>query len=150
MTRNMSRTAYYISDFDANEPRPLYFFCELPRGVKPTTLAEAIEALKPEPVLMAEQLGRTITRQGDIFAIEVPTKTRRELKAEGATFEKMGELLGTNHVATEVARMPDGTTLARGTMHHKPPWRRPDHIRAKLTDGKTWHVIVKNTVPVTR
>lgn len=142
------RTAFFISDFDANEPNPLYFFCELPRGSKPTTLAEAIECLKPEPVLLAEAEGRLVQRQGDIFAIELATVDRKALRAAGATFERMGELLHTNHVATDVAHLPNGVTVARGTLHHKPQGRRPDHIRQKLGDGKTWFVIVRNTVPV--
>lgn len=146
--RRNSRTAYFISDFDANEPNPLYFFCELPRSAKPTSLAEAIEALKPDPVLLAEQIGRRVYRQGDVFAIELPTKTRKDLRQQGARFDRMTGLLGTNHVATEVAHMPDGTTLVRGTMHHRPEWRRPDHVRLKLGDGKTWHAVVKNRVPV--
>lgn len=144
-----SRTAYFISDFDAQEPNPLYFFCELPPGVKPTTLEDAIEALKPEPVLVAEQEGRSVERQGDIFAIELAAINRKALKAANARFEKMGELLGTNHVATEVAHLPNGVTVARGTLHHRPPHRRPDHVRHKLGEGKTWHVVTKNTVPVT-
>lgn len=145
-TEERSRTTYFVSGFDHNEPRPLYFFCELPPRVRPTTLEQAYEMLKPETVRIAEQMGREVKRQGDIFAIPLERLTKRELRKQGATFEKRGELLGTNHVATEVARMPDGTTLSRGTLVHAPRLRQPDHVRCPL--GKNWHVVLKNTVPV--
>lgn len=140
------RRARFLSGFDHNETRPSYFFAELPPGATPSTVAEAYEALKPEPVKLAEGMGRDVKRQGDIFAVELRTLDKRELRKLGATFEKRGNLLGTNHVATEVARMTDGTTLARGTLTHAPADRAPDHRRVKL--GKPWHVIQKNTVPV--
>ena len=45
---------------------------------------------------------------------------------------------------------PDGTTYARGTMYHEPDiindLRPADHARVKLAD-KTWHLVVRNTVP---
>jgi hypothetical protein len=160
------RWAYYLSGFDHEEARPLYFFAELPRGHKPATVAEAYEALKPDPVRLAEQMGRPIFRQGDIFG--VPTRLdRKALKALGARIERrtMAELelepvmreiraanlpyvLNTNHTATEVAYLPDGVTLARGTMYHDPNGRRADHARRRIGDGKSWHVVIKNTVPI--
>ena len=142
------RWAYFLSGFDHNEAHRSYFFCELPRGARPKTVAEAYEALKPETVKVAEQMGREVTRQGDIFAL--PTGlTRRELRQRGATFDKRAELLGTNHTATEVANL-GGLTLGRGCLYHRPSGRAPDHARRKIGDGKTWHVIVKNTVPTER
>jgi len=55
-----------------------------------------------------------------------------------------------------VMLLPDGTTLARGTLRHKRiahTWQgvfagMPEHKRVKLGDGKTWYRVVKNTVPV--
>jgi hypothetical protein len=145
------RWAYFLSGFDHQEPMPLYFFAEMPPRVKPTTVAEAYEFLKPEPVLLAEQMERKITRQGDIFAISAPTLDKRTLRKMGATFEKRYEnkaqLLGTNHRATEVARMTNGVTLARGQLYHDPEGRDRDHIARKMGDGKGWHIIIKNTVP---
>ena len=138
------RTSYFLSGFDHNETRPVYFFCELPQGSEPTTLDEAYEVLKPETVKLAEDMGRPVTRQGDIFAVPV-TLTKRELRKQGARFEKRGRLLGTNHEATEVAYL-DKLTLARGVLWHNPEWRGPDHRRVRLHDG--WNVIVKNTVPI--
>jgi hypothetical protein len=42
-----TRTAKFLSSFDYNEPRELYFLCELPR-TSATTVEEAFEALKPK------------------------------------------------------------------------------------------------------
>lgn len=147
--RFLYRTAHFLSGFDSQERRPLYFLCELPKSARPTTVQEAYEDLKPEAVKLAETMGRNIVRQGDIFAIELADTTTRMLKSQGARFVKRGQLLGTNHVATETAYLPDGTTLARGCLYHAPDFREPDHARRKLT-GKSWHVIIKNTVPVSK
>lgn len=165
------RWSYFLSGFDLQESRRLYFFAELPRGPKPTTVAEAYEVLKPDTVKAAEIMGRDVTRQGDIFGVSMTT-TKRELRAQGATFERYSDrvtfvdvtsrdgnvysvprvipghaaLLGQNHYATEVARV-GGETFARGCLYHAPEHRDPDHARRKLGDGKAWHLIVKNTVP---
>jgi hypothetical protein len=158
LTKSHHRWAYYLSGFDHEESTPLYFFAELPRGHKPTTVAEAYEALKPDPVKLAEQMNRPIFRQGDIFG--VPTRLdAKALKAQGARLVRRGSknefrelqlpyVLNTNHTATEVAYLPDGVTLARGTMYHDPSGRRADHARRRIGDGKTWHIVIKNTVPI--
>jgi len=210
MVHPRPRVALFLSGFDENERRPLYFLCELPRiPVPPTTVREAYRDLMPETVKLAVAMGKDVKRQGDIYAI--PTDlTTRQLRRMGATFGRKnhrirftdGEpvdvygprlaryptdqerethpmdyiagighvihghqyvpkvatdlddgtetarLLGTNHVGTYVARLPNGTTLARGTMTHDPGFRGPDHSRVTL--GNTWHVILKNTVPVVR
>lgn len=72
----------WLSSFDRNEPRPLYFLCQLP-ACTATTYEEAIEALKPESVQLAEAMGRTVERQGDIFAIPMPGMTLADLKGRG-------------------------------------------------------------------
>lgn len=154
------RTAYFLSGFDENERRPSYFFCELPPKARPTTVEEALEALKPDTVKLAESMGREVKRQGDIFAIPMPTLTLAQLKKQGGVHirrpklvEQDGRLvwdgprptlLGTNHEATEVVRVGK-QTYARGTITHNPQGRRPDH--ARTTIGKQWHLILKNTVP---
>jgi hypothetical protein len=120
----------------------------MPYRFKGTTVEEAYQALKPETVVLAEAMGREVKRQGDIFAVPAPSVTKRELRAKGARFEKRGQLLKTNHVATEVAYLPGGLTMARGTLYHAPERRRPDH--ARRTIGSEWHIIQKNTVPVTK
>jgi hypothetical protein len=139
-----SREAYFISAWD-NQDRGTYFLSELPHAVD--SLDEAYEALKPETVKRGEREGRRIVRQGDIFAVETEVTTRALTKA-GAVRERMAPLLGTNHVATEVAVLPNGATLARGFLHHKPPFRDSDHRRQRI--GNNWAVIVKNTVPITK
>lgn len=141
-----SRKAYFLSGFDHQERRPLYFLCELPKGVKPTTVAEAYEDLKPQAVKLAETMKRPIVRQGDIFAIALKNLDKKTLRKQGARFEKRGRLLNTNHEATETAYLPDGTTLVRGVLYHNPGLRAADHARQKLTAG--WNVVIKNTVPV--
>jgi hypothetical protein len=80
---NKRRWAYFLSGFDENETRPSYFFCELPAGVTPTTYDEALDALKPGAVKLAEQMQREVKRQGDIFAIPMPGLTLRQLKERG-------------------------------------------------------------------
>lgn len=152
------RWTLFLSGFDHQEPAPLYFLCELPYHCRATTVEEAYEALKPVPVKLAEAMGRSYTRQGDIFAIPAPSITDRELREKGARIERRATrnssrpthlpyILGTNHTATEVAYLP-GVTLARGLLYHDPHFREQDHVRRKMGDGKTWHVVVKNTVPI--
>lgn len=169
------RWAYFLSGFDYQEPRPAYFFCELPPGAKPTTVEEAYETLKPPAVKMAEQSGREVMRQGDIFAIrtfltaavlmklggvrrkrtmiteewDLPSWRRRGEETTRRTRTTAGAayILGTNHEATEVIEV-EGATYVRGTLTHAPEGRRPDHVRIKLGTGKEWFLAVKNTVPV--
>lgn len=148
------RRVKFLSSFDRQETNRLYFLCQLPRTAA-VTFDDAIEALKPDPVVLAEGMGRTVTRQGDMFAVPIAKLTKRDLTKSGAKFSvsaKSVPLIGTSHTATLIATMPDGTQYARGTMYHKPSlvtWgREPEHRSQKMGDGKTWHLIVKNTVPV--
>jgi hypothetical protein len=73
----------FLSAFDYQEARPLYFLCQLPETV--STVGEAFEVLKPVPVLKADTLGETYMRQGDLFAVQAPFVTE-ELMDMGATF----------------------------------------------------------------
>lgn len=155
------RWAYFLSGFDANESRPSYFFCELPPRVRPETVEQAFETLKPAAVRFAEDQGREVKRQGDIFAIPMPRLTLAGMKKAGGVHIKRPklididgrtvwdgprpQLLGTNHEGTEIVTL-DGYTYARGTITHNPAGRRPDHKRTPL--GKEWHLILKNTVPI--
>jgi hypothetical protein len=146
-TRKVRRNVKFLSGFDHNEARRSYFFCELPT-CDAVTIDAAYEALKPNTVRVAEQGGLTVRRQGDIFAIAMPNLTTPMLTRLGAVRHKRGQLLGTNHTATETATLPDGRLFARGCLRHQPVRRGPDHAMAKI--GRTWHLIVKNTVPLTR
>jgi hypothetical protein len=58
---------------------------------------------------------------------------------------------GTAHSATEVVRAA-GAVYARGVMRHVPDIEAGrngvrDHVNAKLGDGETWYLMVRNTVP---
>jgi hypothetical protein len=143
--RRVTRTAYFLSAFDEQEPSPLYFLCQLPDDAVPSTVAGALQALKPPEVTAAEEGGRTVTRQGDVFAVpeDVPTRL-----LPGPT--RRGDyLLGLTHTASEVRTGHDGVTYARGILRHAPGHgRRPEHVRQPMGDRKTWHRIVRNTVPV--
>lgn len=137
-------TRYYLSAFDQNEARPLYFLAELPRGARPQTVAEAREALKPPQVTLAEEFGLAVQRQGDVFAVPMPGMATRDLPGPS---QHSARVLGVNHHATEV-RLMDGRTFARGKLYHD---RHPrEHATITLRDGKTWHELVKNTVPMNR
>jgi hypothetical protein len=141
LTGRGSRPAYFLSGIDRSEWRESFFFCELPPGAQPATVAEAYEALKPESVKEAERLGLKVRRQGDIFAIETPTFTPDQLYVQ-----ELVQLLDTNHVADEAVLVGNTSLYARGRMRHRPSGRRPDHRTLNL--GKRWHLIVKNTVPL--
>lgn len=143
--------AVFLSAFDVQETRPHYFLCQLPDHAAPTTLDEAYQALKPPQVVAAEAAGLTVTRQGDLFGVPT-TLTTRELTRRGEKTAK-GWVLGLNHQATLVVTADDGTTWARGTLYHWPDTGRnagPRHARRRLGDGRTWHLMVKNTVPTDR
>jgi hypothetical protein len=145
------RRTRFLSSFDDQEARPLYFLCELPRRVV-NTVEEAFEALRPEPVKLADSCGLEVTRQGDIFA--VPTSlTTREVKSltpygKGKIVKRPPGVLGTNHSASEVMFATKDRIYARGTLYHDVgEWRQPDHARRRMGDGKTWHLLMRNTVP---
>jgi hypothetical protein len=133
---------YFLSGFDVNEPGLSYFFCELQPGVTPTTVEEAYETLKPESVIKAEEAGRKIRRQGDMFFISLPHGTVLE-----GPIINWGQLHGTNHIAHEVI-YHQGLTYARRLVKHAPRGRPRDHQSLHL--GGHWHLCVKNTVPVNR
>jgi hypothetical protein len=143
----------FLSSFDYQESRPLYFLCELPRSSTAETVEQAYEDLRPDEVKAADEAGIEVTRQGDIFAI--PTElTTREAKAltpygKGSIVKKPQRgLLGTRHTASQVLFATGGRIYARGTLYHAVgTWERSDHSRRRMGDGKTWHLLVRNTVP---
>ena len=170
-----TRTAYFLSGFDHNEPRPSYFFTELPPDARPRTIAEAYEALKPATVKLAEDLGRTVLRQGDQFFIEMPGLDLRQLKKAGGVHVRRGDglhhqqyqpddakdwqiprfqrlvnedcwLHGTTHEATEVVRLGQAHYV-RGIIRHVPERRTPDHVRLNL-GRQSWWLNVPNRTPV--
>jgi hypothetical protein len=138
-------TACFLSAFDEQEPRPLYFLAELPQGAEPATVEAAVQTLKPPEVVAAETAGVACTRQGDVFAIPTTLATRQLPRKR----ERSACLLNLSHTATEACVTDDGATYARGILRHAPTqyWRAPEHKRQPMGDRKTWHLIVKNTVP---
>jgi hypothetical protein len=139
-------TACFLSAFDEQEPRPLYFLSELPQDAEPATVEQALHALKPAEVVAAEDAGVASTRQGDVFAIPTTLATRQLPRKR----ERGACLLNLSHTATEACVTDDGATYARGILRHAPAqyWRAPEHKRQPMGDRKTWHLIVKNTVPI--
>lgn len=143
----------FLSSFDYQEREPLYFLCELPRSSSADSVEQAYEDLKPPQVKAAEAQVRTVTRQGDMFAIPTTFSTRevKEMTPHGkgriVKRPRLG-LLGTNHTASEVIFATKGRVYARGLLYHQPgAFRNPDHARRKMGDGRTWHLLAKNTVP---
>lgn len=143
-----TRKAFFLSGYDRNEPGLRYFLCELPSTASPTTVAEAYEALKPEAVKQAEKMGLRVRRQGDIFFVPL----RNLAPTETSDAQKAGHyLLGTNHLGTQVGWKKEAgviLTYARGRIRHAPIGRRADHKTLHL--GRRWHLVVKNTVPISR
>lgn len=85
-----ARRVKFMSGFDRNERERLYFLCELP-ATRAVTVEDALESLKPDTVRMAEGMGRTCERQGDIFAVPMPGMTWRDLKRDGGTVAKRSD-----------------------------------------------------------
>ena len=83
----------FLSGWDDQDHPARYFLAQLPaleKGLRPKTMDEAREILKPEAVKLAEEQGLRVIRQGDVFAIEVPEVTRKFLerfKQHGARFQ---------------------------------------------------------------
>lgn len=156
-TVEVSGVRWFLSDFDENEPGPLYFLCELPAGARHLTIADALNSLKPWQVTSAEDRGIPVYRQGDVFAIQRTGLTQKGLAEQGyvrpapspvGIGKHEAVVLGVNHTATEVMVHPvSGVTYARGILRHRPAHRRPEHRNVKLGDGKTWFRLLKNTVP---
>jgi hypothetical protein len=167
-TKPRNRWAYFVTAFDHDEPRPLWFMSELARGIRPATVAEAVDSLKPAEVRYAEAAGIPVLRQGDLFVIQavhitIPLDsdghgldyslvTERELKAQGGelvrfenSWGRHGRYVNDSHTATRVIAMPDGELYVRGIMRHRPDRRRPDHVNLELWDRQTWGRIVPNT-----
>lgn len=79
-TRNGKR-ARFLSSFDYEEPRPMYFLVQVPRGAG-DTVESAIDALAPRAVWAARARDIPVYRQGDIFFVETRL-TDRDLDLRG-------------------------------------------------------------------
>lgn len=144
-----TRWAAFLSAFDYQEREPLYFFSELPSN-DARTVEDAFTELRPAAVRIADEQGRTVARQGDIFGVPLHSARTRALTRDGYERTRWHRVLGTDHVVTEAALGPNGETLGRGCLYHDPPRFDKDHVRCKLGDGRTWHLLTRNTVPLAR
>jgi hypothetical protein len=206
--------ANFLSGVDNTPHGSGYFLVQLPKGADVSTVASAIDSLKPDTVRAAESTGLDVARQGDLYAIPTGYDIR-QLRAMGADIRQSSkasegqraalrerwearyesklteqgiplgrwetitpeqsayrdalrqrystaaraeliewdashqihterDVYGTRHEGTEVAILPNGVTLARGTLRHTGGQHR------MLSLGKRWHLIVRNTVPLAR
>ena len=122
--------AYFISSFDRQESRPLYFLSQLPGPA--ATVDQAIESLAPESVHTARDMGREVVRQGDMFAI--PTNvTERQLRALGATFERRKVTVTPNAYAQERIDARNAILSVAATMRPMPDdWQEQNAWRDEL------------------
>lgn len=147
-----ARVATFLSGWDDHESPPAYFLAELPASAgSKLSVAEAYEALKPDVVRLAENMGREVRRQGDIFVVKMSEdfngKVARLLDTSGIWIRTQQHILHTNHMGKRVIEL-DGQTYVSGKLIHQPGWRRPDHRDVLLDNG--WWLAKKNTVPKTR
>lgn len=153
----------YISSFDMQENPPLYFLAQLPDEGKALTFNDALDLLAPRIVHEARKDGKFVFRQGDVFFVETDWTLEKLQEQEavihagngrGIHSERPAEgrnIYRTGHLAEQVAVLPNGVTLALGTVTHFPaindPVRViPDHRPLALTPGK-WFLAIRNTVP---
>lgn len=151
--RANGRRCRFLSSFDYQEARALYFLCALPRSSKARTVEQGLHDLRPKSVLAADEAGLAVERQGDMFAIPTELTTREVKKltpyGKGRIVKRpRGGVLGTRHSASQIVFATEGRVYARGTLYHEPEgWRGADHARRRMGDGKTWYLLTRNTVP---
>ena len=118
-----TRRARWLSSFDRQETTPLYFLCQLP-PCKAETYEEAIEALKPDPVVLAESMGRTVERQGDIFAIPMPGLDTRTLTKQGGVRARRWDAMAPDRARRKAARLANSMRTSNDLQ--RTIWGRPD------------------------
>lgn len=151
------RGDYFVTGMDLSgaERNGMFFMTELSkeqmekRGV-PTTVEEAMVLLKPDEVLLAEELGLEVLRQGEFFFIadEVVNETLKGQK--GLPIEKKYTILNADkdehsHIASE-GLQANGMQIVRGTIKHK----TGEHRMLKLYEDGTkpkdrkWYVVYES------
>lgn len=123
---------YFVSSFDRQESRPLYFLSQLPGPVD--TFEEAIESLAPDSVKTARDMGREVVRQGDMFAIPMDITTR-ELRAMGATFERRRVTVKLTDYAASMVRAQRALAATRDQLPAEP--KRPYWRDEAAPDNET-------------
>lgn len=139
--------AYFLSGTDETmvDAWCSYFLAQLPRAVD--SVADAIEALKPQEVLEAEAQGIQVKRQGEWFFIPVDGPLRGASDVLGVDNGQQGlpvkYLRHRNaerqrrHLCTHL-KMKQGVRYAKGTVRHT----GGEHKMLKL--GNVWHRVYEN------
>ncbi len=140
---------YYLSGLDetARDLWHGFFLAQLPRKV--TSVADALESLKPPAVLMAEEVGIDVKRQGEFYFIPASIQSLRGA-VRRTWHHGSSQDFATNylpharpgrqerHFATTL-RVKDGTLYVKGTVRHNAKEHK------MLTLGSEWHTVYENT-----
>jgi len=140
-----------------------YFIASLPSDAQITTVEQAIESLKRNPVREAERRGAKVIRQGEWYFVPQPDFDKQNYfihTNEPLVRMVRGRMGGTPHMVSEIIRTTGSSTAlvetgrlnkdgskimqemvrvnsvyARGSITH------PDHKTVKLRD---WHLVIMN------
>lgn len=136
--------ARFVCGLDRNDdPSKRHFFlARLPRGMKPTSVDEALEGLRPGDVVAGS------LRQGEWFFVpdELGLKAPKAQILSGVPIVSDSAQIASaadrwrraqRHVATHTFYAGD-VVYVRGCV------RDSEHTNLKLGDGKTWHRVVRN------
>ncbi len=140
---------FYLSAVDeTGVGAGMYFLAELLTSDAPKSLDEALNFLKPQVVLKAEEKGLDIRRQGEWFAIPMPLAKSVELMRDverGIAKHSTRHILGRDghHELEEAiiyrAGEHKGEVYARGVLRHT----NEEHRVLDLGNLR-WHLIVHN------
>lgn len=140
---------YFVCGLDRNDnpTRRMFYLCELPKKLKPKTVDEALDSLRPDDV------PSDAPRQGEWFFVpgkskhpngyvankvpilsDRPTVMKKHVDYD-ATPKNVPPDRARRHVASKMLVMPDGV-FVRGVI------RDDDHDALNL--GTDWHKVVKN------
>jgi len=152
---------YYVSGLDRNDdPSKRHFYlAQLPEGVTPRTVDEALEALKPEGLPAEGWL-----RQGEWFFIPTPD-LKPVVEGENVLVKAVAvhgkSVPGVPILSARAEEMrfvlPDGLQLRARARRHRATRmyingsvyvsgmvRDEEHTALKLGNGKTWYRVVRN------
>jgi hypothetical protein len=142
------RDRYYLSAVDeTGTGSGMYFLAELQTDRPPSSLADALNFLKPKVVREAEARGSNVRRQGEWFAI--PTKfltseLMRDVERGIAVYRERHVLGRDGHHELEEAIIyragpRKGEVYARGVLKHT----KHEHVDLDLGTIR-WHLVVHN------
>lgn len=123
----------FVSSFDRNEPgQGLYFLATLPNRSRARTVESAIDDLAPASVHAALARGRTVYRQGDIFAI--------------ATNLTDVDVYGFARSRARLAQWTSGARAKRGEIGYRRPWTAGSRRRARTFARKRFRAILADVL----